>query len=91
MLPDDVIAVLRQFPGVDDVAVMGVPDQRLGHVPIAVIETSRTDLDPVALEAFARQRLAPYQVPVQFRFVAALPRTTTMKVSRPELKAMLGL
>jgi long-chain acyl-CoA synthetase len=92
VLPDEVTAVLRQYPGVNDAAVMGVPDERLGQVPVAVIETGGgTPPDVEGLKAFARERLAPYQVPVEFRFVDALPRTTTMKVSRPELKALLGL
>lgn len=91
VLPDDVVAVLRQFPGVGDAAVVGVPDERLGQVPLAVIEAQGERPDVEALKAFARERLAAYQVPVEFRFVNALPRTTTMKVSRPELKAMLGL
>lgn len=91
VLPDEVAAVLRQFPGVNDAAVMGVPDERLGQVPVAVIEAPGERPDVKALEAFARERLAPYQVPTEFRFVDALPRTTTLKVSRTELKAWLGL
>lgn len=91
ILPEEVAALLRQFPGVGDAAVVGIPDERLGQVPLAVIETNGPPPDPAALAAFARERLSAYQVPVAFRFVEALPRTTTMKVSRPELKAMLGL
>lgn len=87
VLPDEVATVLRTFPGVSDAAVLGVPHSRLGEVPVAFIETDAA-LDREALEAFARARLAPYQVPVEFRFVAALPRTTTLKVSRPELRAL---
>ncbi len=91
VLPDEVAAILRQFPGVGDVAVVGIPDDRLGQVPIAVIEPDGAGPDLDGLAAFARERLAAYQVPVRFQIVPALPRTTTLKVSRPELKAMLGL
>jgi acyl-CoA synthetase (AMP-forming)/AMP-acid ligase II len=87
VLPDEVAAVLRAFPGVSDVAVLGVPHSRLGEVPVAFIETGGV-LDRDALEAFARERLASYQIPAEFRFVVALPRTTTLKVSRPELRAL---
>ena len=90
ILPDEVAAVLRRFPGVDDVAIVGFPDDRLGQVPVAVVETARK-LDALALDAFARKHLASYQVPVEFRFIDALPRTTTLKVNRPALKALLGL
>ena len=91
ILPDDVSAVIRQFPGVQDATVVGYPDPRLGQVPVAIIEAPGQALDPAAIKAFLKDRLAPYQVPVDYKFIDAFPRTTTMKISRPELKAMLGL
>jgi len=48
-----------------------------------------TPPDPGLLETFAREHLTAYMIPKEFRFVAALPRTASMKVSRPELKVML--
>ena len=91
ILPDEVAAVLRLHPGVGDAAVVGIPDPRLGQVPIALIEALGAPVDSAVLESFARERLAAYQVPVEFRFVDVLPRTTTLKVSRPELKSLLGI
>jgi acyl-CoA synthetase (AMP-forming)/AMP-acid ligase II len=83
VLPEEVIKVLRQHPDVQDVAVVGVPDERLGQVPVAVIEIKpgRTPSE-AAMKAFARDRMTPYQVPVAFKFVDALPRTPSMKVIR---------
>jgi acyl-coenzyme A synthetase/AMP-(fatty) acid ligase len=46
---------------------------------------------PGLLETFAREHLTAYMIPKEFHFVAALPRTASMKVSRPELKVMLGV
>ncbi|MDB5471522.1 MAG: hypothetical protein JWR84_3082 [Caulobacter sp.] len=91
ILPDEVAAVLRQFPGVADAAVLGRPDVRLGQVPVAVIEAAKPWPDAGQISAFARTQLAAYQVPVDYHFVAALPRTTTLKVSRPELRSLIGL
>ncbi len=91
ILPEEVAAVLRLHPNVGDAIVVGVPDPRLGQVPVALIEALGRRPEPAALESFARDRLAAYQVPVEFRFVEALPRTTTMKVSRPELRSLLGI
>jgi long-chain acyl-CoA synthetase len=93
ILPDEVAAVLRRYPGVRDVAVIGKPDARLGQVPIAAIEMAPdvTAPTPGLLEAFAREHLTAYMIPKEFHFVAALPRTASMKVSRPELKVMLGV
>ena len=93
VLPEEVAAVLRRYTGVRDVAVIGVGDARLGQVPIAAVEMmpGMTPPDPRDLDAFARAHLTGYMVPKEYRFVAALPRTASMKVSRPELKAMLGI
>jgi acyl-coenzyme A synthetase/AMP-(fatty) acid ligase len=78
---------------VRDAAVMAKPDARLGQVPVAAIEMGPGIAPPVAadLDAFARQHLTAYMVPKEFIFVDALPRTASMKISRPELKAMLGI
>jgi acyl-CoA synthetase (AMP-forming)/AMP-acid ligase II len=93
ILPDEVAAVLRRYPGIRDVAVVGKADVRLGQVPIAAIEMlpDVSPPDPVLLDAFAREHLTAYMIPKEYRFVAALPRTASMKISRPELKVMLGL
>jgi len=93
ILPEEVAAVLRRYPGVRDAAVIGKPDVRLGQVPIAAIEML-PDVSPPApglLETFAREHLTAYMIPKEFHFIAALPRTASMKVSRPELKVMLGV
>jgi long-chain acyl-CoA synthetase len=93
VLPEEVAAVLRRYAGVRDVAVIGMADARLGHVPIAAVEMmpGMSPPDPHDLDAFARAHLTGYMVPKEYRFVTALPRTASMKVSRPELKAMLGI
>jgi long-chain acyl-CoA synthetase len=93
VLPEEVAAVLRRYPGVRDVAVIGMPDARLGQVPVAAVEMmpGMSPPDPRELDAFARAHLTGYMVPKEYRLVAALPRTASMKVSRPELKAMLGI
>ncbi|MBV9996745.1 MAG: long-chain fatty acid--CoA ligase [Caulobacteraceae bacterium] len=91
ILPDEIAPIIRQYPGVRDATVVGFPDDRLGQVPVAVIEAPGASLDPEGIRAFLKERLAPYQVPVDYKFVDALPRTNTLKISRPELKAMLGL
>jgi long-chain acyl-CoA synthetase len=93
ILPEEVAAVLRRYPGVHDAAVLGKPDARLGQVPIAAIEMAPGIASPAPslIEAFVREHLTAYMIPKEFHFIAALPRTASMKVSRPELKAMLGI
>lgn len=87
VLPDDVVKVLRQHPAVRDAAVVGVPDERLGAVPVAVIEAQQGIAAPAAgeLERFARDHLTAYQVPVAFVRVEELPRSASMKVIKNEV------
>ena len=61
--------VLRLVPGVTDAAVVGVPDDRLGEVPVAFLVG-----EPVAddeLAAHCREHLVAYKVPVDFRWIDA--------------------
>jgi acyl-CoA synthetase (AMP-forming)/AMP-acid ligase II len=84
VFPDHVEEVLRLSPAVRDVAVVGVPDERLGEVPVAFVVG---DVDEGALEALCREHLVAYKVPVAFVAVDALPRSEVGKVLRRELMA----
>jgi acyl-CoA synthetase (AMP-forming)/AMP-acid ligase II len=82
VFPAEVEEVLRGAAGVEDVAVVGVADERLGEVPVAFVVGR---FDAVELEAHARTHLAPYKVPVRFEAVAVLPRNEIGKVLTREL------
>jgi long-chain acyl-CoA synthetase len=86
--PDQVEDVLRLDPGVAEVAVVGVPDERLGEVPVAFVVPARDGLAPTSdgLSGLCRAHLAPYKVPVRFEMVDALPRNEVGKVQRARLK-----
>ena len=83
VFPDAVEEVLRLSPCVDDVAVAGIPDERLGEVPVAFLVGDRCpDAD---LAQLCRSHLVAYKVPVAFHWVDALPRTEVGKVLRSVL------
>jgi acyl-CoA synthetase (AMP-forming)/AMP-acid ligase II len=84
--PADVEEVLRADAAVADVCVAGVPDRRVGEVPWAwIVVTPGATLDPDALTARCRERLAPYAVPSRYLTVDALPRNDVGKVLRRDL------
>ncbi|MDQ8728262.1 fatty acid--CoA ligase family protein [Bradyrhizobium sp. LHD-71] len=90
VFPDDIVRALEAHPAVREAAVVALPDARLGQVPVAayIAKSNAGALDPDGLRAFLRERLLPYQVPVEIREVADLPRTPSLKVSQPELRKL---
>ncbi|MEU7815183.1 fatty acid--CoA ligase family protein [Pseudonocardia sp. NPDC049154] len=85
--PIEVEQVLLTHPAVREVAVVGVPDQRLGETVTAFLVAAGASPDPAELRAYARARLAGFKVPVAWEFVEALPRNPNGKVLRRELTA----
>ncbi len=85
VFPGHVEEVLRAVAGVAEAAVVGMPDDRLGEVPVAYVVTT-TDVSDDDLIGACRAHLAPYKVPVTFRRVDALPRSEVGKVLRRELE-----
>ncbi len=89
IVPAAVEEVLILLDSVDEAAVVGVADDRLGEVPVAFL-VGRTVPDDV-LVAACREHLAAYKVPVAFHWVAELPRNEIGKVLRGELAALVGV
>lgn len=87
---NSVADTLRRHPAVSDACVIGIPDERLGQVPAAAVELrDGATFTSDELATWARQQLSSYQVPVTFLIVDRLPRTPSMKVSQPALRALL--
>jgi acyl-coenzyme A synthetase/AMP-(fatty) acid ligase len=86
IMPAAVEKAINNFPGVAVSCVVGVPDPRLGEVPVAVIEMQpgRPPADTAALEAHLRKALPSTNIPVGYLFPEALPRTPSLKI---DLKA----
>jgi acyl-CoA synthetase (AMP-forming)/AMP-acid ligase II len=89
ILPDKVAEILRLHPAVRDAVVLAVRHERLGQAPIAVIElrAGAERPDKAALDAVMREHLPAYFVPEAYEFVPALPRTPSLKIARPAVKA----
>jgi len=86
--PVEVENALREHPGVTDVAVFGVADERWGQRVCAAVVG---DVDPDELRALAGERLSPPKRPKEYVALDDLPRTATGKVRRLALPDLLGL
>jgi acyl-CoA synthetase (AMP-forming)/AMP-acid ligase II len=90
--PAEVEKTLAEHPDVEQVAVIGVPDQRLGEVGMAfVVAREPGSADADLLIAWCRTRLANFKVPRLVRFVTELPRNATGKVVKGELRRQAGV
>jgi acyl-CoA synthetase (AMP-forming)/AMP-acid ligase II len=86
VFPAEVEHVLVSHPDVAEAAVVGVPDERLGEVPVAFVVPVAGPPAPDALIQWCRDRLANFKVPRRVWIVGSLPRVTAGKVSKPELR-----
>ncbi|MDV2477091.1 long-chain fatty acid--CoA ligase [Rhodococcus zopfii] len=86
--PAEVESVLYGHPSITEVAVIGAPDERWGERVVAVaVLAEGADLELEELREFAGAELARYKLPLELRIVDVLPRNTTGKVLKHELRA----
>ncbi len=85
--PIEVEQVLFRHPGIQDVAVIGVKDERWGETVVAVVVARDADaIDPDEVIFFARERLAHFKAPTRVEVVSELPRNATGKILKRELR-----
>jgi acyl-CoA synthetase (AMP-forming)/AMP-acid ligase II len=86
--PAEIENLLLGHPAVGRVAVIGVPDERLGEVGMAfVVPVPGASLEPAEVIAWARDAMANYKVPRAVEIVDDLPVNATGKVEKEVLRA----
>jgi acyl-CoA synthetase (AMP-forming)/AMP-acid ligase II len=89
--PAEVERVVLDFPGVAEVAVIGVPHETWGEtVKAVIVPANGASINEQALISFTRNRLAHYKCPTSVSTVAVLPRNPTGKVLKRELRSTFG-
>ena len=83
----EVEGVLLRHPAVQEVAIVGLPDERWGEAPHAfvVLKNGMTTSEE-ELRQFAREHLAHFKVPQRVNFVSELPKTVTDKIQKYVLR-----
>jgi acyl-CoA synthetase (AMP-forming)/AMP-acid ligase II len=86
--PAEVESAIYAHPGVADVAVIGVPDERWGEaVKAVVVRNPGSNVSEQEILDFCRERIAGFKRPRSVDFVDALPRNPTGKLLKRELRA----
>jgi acetyl-CoA synthetase len=88
--PMEVESAILEHPQVEQVGVIGVPDDRMGEAIKAFVQPTRSADDPEALReairSLVRETLAEYEYPEHVEFVSDLPTTSTGKIRRKSLR-----
>jgi long-chain acyl-CoA synthetase len=86
--PSEIEAVLNQHGAVQSAAVVGQADEYYGEQVVAVV-VARSEVTASELDAWARERLAPYKLPRRYAFVNELPRGASGKTLKRLLRDAL--
>ena len=85
--PAELENVLAACPDVQEAAVIGVPSEKWGETPLAlVVAAPGTSPDADSLKQWCRDHLAGYKVPQLYELVDALPRNPSGKLLKPQLR-----
>jgi acyl-CoA synthetase (AMP-forming)/AMP-acid ligase II len=85
--PAEIERIMLQHEGIAQVAVVGVPDERLGEVGAAfVVPRTGVVLDEAGVIAWSREHMANFKVPRSVRFLDSLPANASGKILKTELR-----
>ena len=87
--PREVEEVFYAHEKISEVAVIGAPDENLGEAPIAYVVTNDNSVTAEELFALASEKLAKYKQPKEIHFIEELPKNTTGKILKRNLKHQL--
>jgi fatty-acyl-CoA synthase len=87
--PAEVEFQLRKHPSIDNVAIIGVPDEKWGESGMAFISLKAGEkLTAAEVTAFCTDKLAKYKIPKHIRFLDELPKNDAGKTDKKKLKSL---
>ncbi len=85
--PREIEDLIDSFAGVEASAVIGMPDERSGEIPVAYLELEDgASIDIAQLKAYLKEHLADFKIPKRFHIIKELPKNATGKVLKRVLK-----
>lgn len=89
--PAEVESALLNIPGIEEAAVVGVKDDRWGEVGHAyVVVSNDADLSSETLREALLPRISKFKIPKHFTFIEDMPRTSTGKILKNDLRNATG-
>lgn len=86
----DVENEMSAMDGIQDVAVVGIPDELYGEVAAAVVQQEEGyDLTAEEIQTYLRTRMARYKIPVKIKKIDCIPQTANGKPDKIEIKRLL--
>lgn len=88
--PSELENVILAHERINDAAVIGVPDEKWGEVPLLVIAGDASD-NPVTIDelnSYCRERIATYKIPKHIEYIAELPRNPSGKILKKDLRKL---
>ncbi len=80
--------VLRTHEAIDDCAVVGIDDEEWGELIVSALVPSNKTIDTNSLNAWLRERMAPYKTPRKYLILEELPRNAMGKVTKNDVKKL---
>lgn len=89
--PAEVENALMSHPDIDDVAVIGLPDEKFGEAVVAIcVPSLGAEIQADVMIEYCREHIAGYKIPRRYECIDELPRNPTGKILKRELREQFG-